>query len=114
MDLSDGLADAVRQVAEASGVGARIVAEKLPIHPGAASWFAPSGADGVVASLSGGDDYELLFAVQSRSRRRLLMVEQQARGIPITCIGELTAESGRLLLERAGAVEPLPAGFVHF
>ncbi len=113
MDLSDGLADAVRQVAEASGVGARIVAEKLPIHPGAASWFAPSGADAVVASLSGGDDYELLFAVQSRSRRRLRMVEQQARGIPITCIGELTAESG-LLLERAGAVEPLPAGFVHF
>ena len=113
MDLSDGLADAVRQVAEASGTGARIIAEKLPIHPGAASWFALRGADGVLASLSGGDDYELLFVVQGRARGRLRLVQQQARGVPITCIGELTSETG-LTLERSGAVEPLPAGFVHF
>ena len=36
MDLSDGLADAVRQLARASGTGAVIEAEALPIHPGAA------------------------------------------------------------------------------
>ena len=34
MDLSDGLADAVRQLAEASGTGARIEAAALPLHPG--------------------------------------------------------------------------------
>ena len=37
MDLSDGLADAVRQLAEASGTGARIEAAALPVHPGVAA-----------------------------------------------------------------------------
>ena len=37
MDLSDGLADAIRQLAESSGVGARVAATALPIHPGAAA-----------------------------------------------------------------------------
>jgi thiamine-monophosphate kinase len=113
MDLSDGLADAVRQVAEASGVGARIEADKLPIHPCASAWFTRCGADPVRASLSGGDDYELLFTVSKRARGRLRLVERQGRGVPITRIGELTPETG-LVVNRAGAAEPLPAGFVHF
>ena len=113
MDLSDGLADAVRQIAESSGVGARLSAGELPIHPGAASWFRAEGVDPVVASLSGGDDYELLFALSSRSRGRLRLVERQARGLRLTRIGELTRERG-LVVQRGGAIEPLPAGFVHF
>jgi thiamine-monophosphate kinase len=113
MDLSDGLADAVRQIAEASGVGARLAASALPIHPGAASWFRLAGVDPVQASLSGGDDYELLFALTSRRRGRLRLVERQARGVRLTRIGELTRDRA-LVVERGGASEPLPAGFVHF
>jgi thiamine-monophosphate kinase len=113
MDLSDGLADAVRQVAEASGTGARISAEKLPLDPGAGSVLAAHGLDPVLAAISGGDDYELLFAVPPKTRGRLRLVQRQARGVPITCIGELTAEPA-LVLDRAGATEPLPPGFVHF
>jgi thiamine-monophosphate kinase len=113
MDLSDGLADAVRQVAEASGTGARISAEKLPLDPGAALVFTARGTDPVQAAISGGDDYELLVAVQPKMRGRLRGVQQQARGVPLTCIGELTAEPD-LLLDRAGVLEPLPQGFVHF
>ena len=113
MDLSDGLADAVRQVAEASGTGARIDASLLPIHDGARAWFSSLDRDPVLASLSGGDDYELLFAVTSRARGRLRLVDRQARGIPLTRIGELTADPS-LRVERDGRSEPLPAGFVHF
>lgn len=113
MDLSDGLADAVRQVGEASGVGARIAASALPIHPGAARWFVRQGQDAVQASLSGGDDYELLFALPNRSRGRLRLVERQARGLRLTRVGELTRER-HFILERDGGTEPLPAGFVHF
>ncbi len=113
MDLSDGLADAVRQVAEASGVGARIAASALPIHPGAARWFRGRGEDAVQASLGGGDDYELLFALSSRRRGRLRLVERQSRGLRLTRIGELTRDRA-LVVERDGAAEPLPAGFVHF
>ena len=113
MDLSDGLADAIRQLAESSGVGARVAATALPIHPGAAAWFGARGEDAVRASLSGGDDYELLFALSSRARGRLRLVERQARGLRLTKIGELTKET-TLVVERDGASEPLPAGFVHF
>src|SRR5262249_35913946 len=45
MDLSDGLADAVRQVADASGVGATIDAAALPIDPAVRAWFAAHGRD---------------------------------------------------------------------
>ena len=113
MDLSDGLADAVRQVSAASGVGARIEAEALPVHAGAARWFEACGHDPVRASLAGGDDYELLFAVPRRRRSRLRTVAGQARGVPLTRIGELTADTD-VVLRRAGALEALPEGFVHF
>jgi thiamine-monophosphate kinase len=113
MDLSDGLADAVTQVAAASGTGAQIDAAALPIAPAARAWFETAGADPVVSAAAGGDDYELLFAVPRRARGRLATVARQSRGVPITRIGVLTREPGVVLL-RDGVPEPLPAGFVHF
>jgi thiamine-monophosphate kinase len=113
MDLSDGLADAVRQVAAASGTGALIDADAQPIPPAPRSWFAREGRDPVTAAIEGGDDYELLFSVPRRSRGRLATVVRQARGVSITRIGVLTAGS-TLAVRRDGREEPLPAGFVHF
>ena len=113
MDLSDGLADAVRQLAESSGAGARIDAAALPIPAAARTWFGRRGADPVTAAMTGGDDYELLFAVPPRRQGRLRTLVSQARGVPITRIGELTAEP-RLLLARGDRDEPLPDGFTHF
>jgi thiamine-monophosphate kinase len=113
MDLSDGLADAVRQVAEASGTGALIDAAALPINAAARAWFARSGHDPVMAAIAGGDDYELLFSASRRARGRLATVMRQARGVPITRIGALTADPD-LAVSRDGREEPLPAGFVHF
>lgn len=113
MDLSDGLADAVTQIACASGTGATLDAALLPIHPAAAAWFSASGVDPVAASVAGGDDYELLFAVPRRARGRLRTVVREARGVQVTCIGELTAER-TIVMARGGLVEPLPAGFTHF
>jgi thiamine-monophosphate kinase len=113
MDLSDGLADAVTQMAKAGGTGARIDAATLPLHPAALRWFSADGQDPVMSSVAGGDDYELLFAVPRRSHGRLEAVVRESRGVPITCIGELTADSA-VGLVRDGKLEPLPAGFVHF
>jgi thiamine-monophosphate kinase len=113
MDLSDGLADAVCQLSAASGTGARIDADLLPVHPGAKEWFARQGTDPTAASIAGGDDYELLFAVSPKKRGRLRGVMREARGLAITRIGELTADRSVGLL-RNGQLEPLPSGFVHF
>jgi thiamine-monophosphate kinase len=122
MDLSDGLADAMAQVAAACGTGATIDASALPIHPAAHAWFSSQGdrpggqtpgSDPLTAVLSGGDDYELLFTVPKRRRGRLRAVIREARGVPITRIGELTAGT-EVVLEQNGRREPLPPGFVHF
>jgi thiamine-monophosphate kinase len=116
MDLSDGLADAVRQVAETSGVGVHIDADTLPIEPGARDWFAARGADPCVSSMTGGDDYELLLTVPPRRRRSFLAAARVA-GVAITRIGVCTAE--RELQLRGAAVDSssgaaFPQGFSHF
>ncbi len=113
MDMSDGLADAVRQVAAASGTGATVDAAALPIPAAAREWFRRAGLDAVTSAVAGGDDYELLFAVPRRARGRLATVVRQSRGIPITRIGQLTKEPPIVLL-RNGVAELLPQGFVHF
>ena len=113
MDLSDGLADAVRQMAEAGGTGAIVDATLLPVDPAARGWFEAHGQDPVVAAVTGGDDYELLFAVPKKLRGRLRTVQSEARGVPLTRIGELT-EHQALLLRRPDAEDPLPRGFEHF
>ncbi len=113
MDLSDGLADAVAQIAGASGTGVAIDPALLPLHPGARAWFAAAGRDPVSACAAGGDDYELLFTVPRRARGRLRASIREARGVAVTRIGEVTADRSVGLL-RDGTLEPLPAGFVHF
>lgn len=113
MDLSDGLADAVRQIADASGTGATIDASALPIDPGAAHWFESRGQDPVLAAVSGGDDYELLFTVSKKLRGRFRGVQTHAQGLAVTRIGELTTGGG-VLLARSHGVEPMPEGFTHF
>jgi thiamine-monophosphate kinase len=112
MDLSDGLADACRQIAEASGTGVRIDAARLPIDAGARRWFTEQGADPVV-SIASADDYELLFAVPAKGGRRLTAVGRLTRGLPLTRIGELTEEPNVVLM-RNGQAEVLPFGFSHF
>ena len=103
MDLSDGLADGVRQIGEASGVGAIIDADALPIEDGAT----------LRDALEGGEDYELLFAVSPRQRARLKHARRFAGDLPVTRIGRVTADRA-MLLSRNGSTEPLPTGFEHF
>ena len=112
MDLSDGLADATQQVARASGVGMIIDAAALPIAAAASARFAADGTDPVVAAVTGGDDYELLFTVRPRRRNRLRTITRQA-DTPITRIGVCTADPGVRLHRPEGDV-PMPRGYGHF
>jgi thiamine-monophosphate kinase len=112
MDLSDGLADAVRQIASASGVGATIDAGALPIDPDARDWFGRHGLDAVVESITRGDDYELLIAASPRARGRLAAAVRHGDA-PLTRIGSCTADSA-LSLRLGGSDTPLPRGYSHF
>jgi thiamine-monophosphate kinase len=109
VDLSDGLADAARQLAEASGTGVELQAGDLPIHPAAVSLEDA----GLQAALSGGEDYELLFAVRPRFRRRFLGAMRRQKGLPVARVGLLTAGREATLM-RDGVPSGLAAGFAHF
>ncbi|HKB12268.1 MAG TPA: thiamine-phosphate kinase [Vicinamibacterales bacterium] len=112
IDLSDGLADGLHRIADASGVGVAVDAEALPIAPAARALFESAGDDPVVRAMIGGDDYELLFTVRPRTRRRLQAAVQRG-GIAITRIGECTSDRA-VVLRRGGSVAPVPAGYTHF
>jgi thiamine-monophosphate kinase len=116
MDLSDGLADGLRQMAEASEVGITIDAALLPLHPAMRDFAAVNGRDAVVEALTGGDDYELLIAVRPRTQRRLAAATRRG-DVPLTRIGRCTAEPG--ITVRNGSAAPIdvgamPGGFTHF
>ncbi len=113
IDLSDGLAAAAWQLAEASGVGARIDASALPIDATAWDWFNRRGVDPVLATLEGGEDYELLFTVSRRQRGRLRAAARHVDGLSLTRIGVMTT-APEVRLRRGDVDEPLPGGFEHF
>jgi len=113
MDLSDGLADAVRQMASTSGCGARIDADALPVDDCARAWWNGRGRDVTLEAVSGGEDYELLLAVPPRRGGRLRQVRHQVSRPGLTRIGALTRTTA-LVLARAGREEAWPHGFEHF
>jgi len=109
MDLSDGLADGIRHIAEASAVGMTIERSAIPVQPEARTWFESRNADPVLEALAGGDDYELVFTASPKLRGRLRTVARHG-GVAITRIGSCT--KGSTVELTAG--EPLPKGFGHF
>jgi thiamine-monophosphate kinase len=113
MDLSDGLADAVHQIARASGVGVTIDAAALPIDPAARALFAAHGLDPVIEALTAGDDYELLIAASPRAHRRLMGAARHDVGVPLTRIGRCTADL-TVVLACANGAQPVPQGYTHF
>jgi thiamine-monophosphate kinase len=113
MDLSDGLADAVRQVAAASQVGIAIDAGALPVTEEVRRWHQETKADLTAMVLQGGDDYELLFTARPSHAGRLRDVKRHAGSLPITKIGEVMSDRRLTVRTPAGDV-PLPEGFEHF
>jgi thiamine-monophosphate kinase len=117
IDLSDGLADAVHQMADASGVGMTIDAGALPIDPCARAFFEAHGGDAVIDAVTGGDDYELLLAARPRMRGRLAAAAGHGN-VPLTRIGRCTDDRAVMLQRTAGDTVrdalPMPGGYSHF
>jgi thiamine-monophosphate kinase len=115
VDLSDGLADGIRRIAEASGVGVIVDASLLPIDPAARAYFDAQRLDAIEESIAAGDDYELLVAVRPRARGRLTAAIHHG-GAPLTRIGRCTDDlSVRIRRPGVEATEAaLPAGYTHF
>lgn len=114
LDISDGLLADLAHMARVCGRAAEVDAARLPLSSAAAAIVAadPSRLSDV---LTGGDDYELIFAV---APDRLDEVDALAAstGVPLVAIGALKpGVPGRVVaLDAAGAPIPLNRlGWVH-
>ena len=112
IDLSDGLADAVHQLTEAEYLGARIHGESIPLSSGARRWFESCGLDPVIAAITGGEDYELLFTAPPNMQRRVEVARKLSGKLPVTCIGTITKSPSSVLI-RNGKEKALPDGYQH-
>lgn len=104
IDLSDGLASDLWQLARASRVTFRVHERQIPVsRAGRTSWHA----------LMDGEDFELLFAVPSRPARR---VPTRIGQVPVTEIGVVTKHGAHVELVRSNGriTSLLPEGFRHF
>jgi thiamine-monophosphate kinase len=114
MDISDGLAIDCRRLCLASGVSAAVDIADVPLSLAAAGALAgePSLRHTL---LTGGDDYEVLFAVRGGEEKSLEDAAALA-GIPVTRIGKvMTGEPGLTLIDAEGtAVDFGTGGFDHF
>ena len=112
MDLSDGLADGLHRIAEASGIGLTIDADSLPLDQAAHAWFEAHGGDAIGCALTGGDDYELVFTARPNRLGRLKALRLHG-SVPFTKIGVCTEHQNVTL--RTGSMDaPIPHGYKHF
>lgn len=112
MDVSDGLVGDAEKLAAASKVGAVIDATRVPLSPGVAR-AAHVDAAALGAALTGGDDYEILLAIDPADAEAF-EAEAAAVGVSVTDIGVLT-EGGSVEVERHGRLLTLGAtSFSHF
>lgn len=116
MDSSDGLADAILQLCQASGVGARLWGDRIPIHPGLRQTRSLTLAQALDWTLYGGEDFELVLCLPAQLAEALLMglkAEDLESGAAI--IGEITVEPDVLLEWHSQHIPlTLSRGFQHW
>jgi thiamine-monophosphate kinase len=104
IDISDGLSVDLRHICDESGVDAVIEAGSIPLAPKVSPDLA----------LNGGEDYELLFTANPKSR-----IPSVIAGIRVTEIGTVQPQAKSrprmFRMEHNGALKPLlPRGWQHF
>ena len=115
IDLSDGLATDLRHLLS-DQTGAELLTRALPIRRSAKERARdnPSGKTALLAALTDGEDYELLFTVSSKDAVPMLDGWKSAfPETPLHCIGKITDQPGIALRDDKG-VKPLTLhGYDH-
>lgn len=113
-DVSDGLVADLGHICEASGLGAEIALDRLPLSAAARAVLERRPALRP-ALATGGDDYELVFTARPEAAPALAALARDL-GLPLTELGRMAEGSAQVrLLDAAGAdVTPPQGGFRHF
>ncbi len=117
IDLSDGLSGDLRHILEASGVGAELLASSIPISRAAKlqSRAEAAAKPPLLAALTDGEDFELLFTVASRAAVPLLDAwKAHFPGVKLSCVGKITSQPGLRLSDARGLRDLNLSGYEHF
>jgi len=111
IDVSDGLLADLGHICKASGCGAAIDVERVPLSAELLSLFPPQEA--LAHALGGGEDYELCFTAPP-SRAEEVEAALEAASTPVQRIGQLVAGQ-TVVCRRAGEpYTPAVRGYRHF
>ena len=112
MDVSDGLSLDLSRLCEASGCGALLDLQQVPISPAAIELESRDGRPALEHALGDGEDFELILAVVPAIAEELLA--KQPLGVPLTRIGRFVKEAGLWQNAPDGTLLPLaPRGYEH-
>ena len=112
IDISDGLSSDLAHLCRESNVGALIQSAEIPIDKDVVKLCGRRALDPLALALHGGEDFELLFTVHPDHAARL---PKRVDGMALSCIGEITNESGKIRIAEKNRVWELePQGFEHF
>jgi thiamine-monophosphate kinase len=117
IDLSDGLAGDLRHIMKASRVGAELLGSAIPVSRSArASSKAESSAKPpLLAALTDGEDFELLFTAASKDAVPMIDAwKLQFPKVKLTCIGKITNREGLAIRDKEGVRLLEAHGYVHF
>jgi thiamine-monophosphate kinase len=101
MDASDGLADALVQVASQSKCGIAVQQELIPVHPQTRQVAALAGVDWTNWALYGGEDYELVACLRPAHWEALRCSAPRA----FVPIGSVTDRPGELWLSKPDSTQ---------
>jgi thiamine-monophosphate kinase len=111
IDLSDGLAGDLQHVLDASGCGAEVELERLPLLPETRAFM--QRHDDWQLPLTAGDDYELLFTVPAL-KEQALQARLPELGCEVTRIGRIESEPGLRFVDKAGIMRQPGHAWDHF
>jgi thiamine-monophosphate kinase len=112
IDVSDGLAADLGHVCSASGCGALVYPDRLPLSGPVADYVRETGDWSV--PLSSGDDYELVFTVPEKQQGEL-EAAAAAWDVPLTWIGWMRRGTGvDVQLPDGQTTDTVPGGYDHF
>lgn len=106
IDVSDGLVADLGHVLRASGVGARLEPDRIPLPRGFRAACARAGLDALTLATTGGEDYELVFTLRPDGPAESVLVRRL--GVPVTEIGVVTRARG------LRGVASTRGGYSHF
>ena len=115
MDVSDGLALDLSRLCAESTVGARLELAAVPVASELRELATVLGIDPLEVALSGGEDYELLAALEPGSVEEAARLIDERFGLRLTDVGEITDGPVMTAVDDAGNERVLePRGWDHF